>query len=121
MGTWGPGNFENDYALDYINEVIDKYIKEIEDLFNDEYAADLDELGEGVLIPNVVIITAIIENTAGYIYKDIVKKWKEKYLNIYDSQIDVLGAKEEYKIKRRKIIEETFEKLEDLSRTRKIN
>jgi hypothetical protein len=31
MGAWGAGNFDNDWALDYINDVVNKHIAEIED------------------------------------------------------------------------------------------
>jgi hypothetical protein len=35
MGTWEPGNFESDAALDFINDEMDRHVRAIEAIFAD--------------------------------------------------------------------------------------
>ena len=108
MGTWGPGNFENDGALDYVHDVMDQFVKEAQEIFDDD-GFDLGDL-DAIIMPKIEIVITIVENCGGFIFKHIVKDWKEKCLKLYDSEIDDYDPKEEYKVNRRKVIEKTFEK-----------
>ena len=117
MGTWAEGNFDNDGALDYLGDIINQITSNIEDIFKSGTAAGLDECGESELMPGVEIISILCEKCNGVPPEvDVVNRWKKKYLQIYDSQIDKLGADADYKIKRRKIIEDTFNKLLEQSK-----
>ena len=112
MGTWAEGNFDNDGALDYLGDIINQFTTNIEDLFKSGTSAGLDECGESELMPSVEIISILCEKCNGVPPKEkVLERWKKKYLEIYDSQIDGLSPKADYKQKRRKVIEETFNKL----------
>jgi hypothetical protein len=112
MGTWGPGNYENDAALDFINEEADRYISVIEAIFGDEQRFLLDEDAEGMLMPSVEILSLLCARCHGVLPKDLdVAAWKSRYLEMYDHQIDGLEPDAEYKQQRRAVIEATFEKL----------
>lgn len=116
MGTWGAGNFENDGALDYLCDLVQRLEKEIKDCFTEENRADLDEDGEAVLIPSVAILSVLCEKFNVAPPKEtVIKEWRETYLRIYDEQIDNLRPREDYKQERRQVIEETFAKLERIA------
>ena len=112
MGTWGAGNFENDDAGDYRDAVAREFIKRIEQTF-DAGQAHLDEDGEGILIPSVQILS-VLHEAIGCAPPNLARviSWKERYLRIYDEEIDGLEPKPDFKIRRREVIQETFEKLE---------
>ena len=52
MGTWGPGNFDSDDAVDYLSEVIRGFVDTVEQLFA-QGRSSLDDQGEGRLMPTV--------------------------------------------------------------------
>jgi hypothetical protein len=117
MGTWGPGNFENDAALDFIDEEIDRHVREIEAIFADEQRFLLDEDAEGGLIPRVVLLTLLCQQCGGVLEDATdVAVWKERYLAMYDEQIDGLEPDEAYKTQRRAVIADTFDRLIELKR-----
>jgi hypothetical protein len=51
----------------------------------------------------------------------VVRQWHEKYLAVYDRDIDKLKPRPELKVARRKKINETFRWLESLSETHHAN
>jgi hypothetical protein len=46
-----------------------------------------------------------------------VKAWHTKYLAVYDREIDKLKPRPEFKVARRKVIENTFRWLESLAQS----
>ncbi|MBN1801298.1 MAG: hypothetical protein JW891_07315 [Candidatus Lokiarchaeota archaeon] len=153
MGTWGPGIFENDYALDYlldlgnllvekideltstkdlgweftsVNFLIESYIKYDQASFLFEYVftenekmilGDLEEEEvESEFMPNVKIMSLLCAIAKlDPPQKSLVISWKKRVLDIYDSEIDDWNPSENYKIERRKVLEETFLELEKQS------
>lgn len=112
MGTWGEGNFDSDGARDYLNEVVVSFIGRIETCLADEELSRLDEDGESILMPSVEILALLCEQfRARPPEESRVKEWKEKYLQIYDEEIDGLEPAPGYKEERRKAIEATFDRL----------
>ncbi len=112
MGTWGNGTFENDAALDFINEQIDRYIRLIEAIFGDEQRFQLDEDAEGMLIPSVEILLALCEHCHGVLPETLdIGAWKTRYLEMFDSQIDALEPTPAFKQERRTVVAATFDKL----------
>lgn len=112
MGTWGSGNFENDAALDYINEQVDRYIHIIEEIFGDPVRFRLDEDAEGTLIPSVALLSLLCEHCHGALPSRVdVAAWKARYLEMYDAQIDGLEPAPDYERQRRAEIEATFDTL----------
>jgi RNA polymerase subunit RPABC4/transcription elongation factor Spt4 len=113
MGVWGEGNFSNDGALDYVGTLVQQLVVRVQALFASEYGADLDELGESELMPSVEIISVLCEHCNAVPPRaSVVKRWRERYLRIYDEQIEMLDPDAEFKTKRRRVIEATFGKLE---------
>jgi hypothetical protein len=55
MGTWGPGNFDGDDAVDYVSKVVGGFVETVEQLFA-QGRASLDDQGEGRLMPTVEMI-----------------------------------------------------------------
>ena len=117
MGTWGEGNFSNDGALDYLATLIQKLVTRIENQLASDYGADLDKGGESELMPSVEIISVLCEHCGAVpLRESIIKGWRQRYLNVYDAQIDALDPDPEFKVKRRQVIDATFRKLEGQAR-----
>jgi hypothetical protein len=54
----------------------------------------------------------LCEYCGGVLNKDLdLSAWKARYLEMYDDQIDGHARNEEYKHKRRAVIEDTFDRL----------
>jgi hypothetical protein len=112
MGTWGAGNFANDAALDFIGHEIDRYITLINEIFADEDRFRLDEDAEGELMPSVEILIVLCERCAGILPTGLdIAAWKQRYLEMYDAQIDGLAPVPGHKEERRAVIETTFDRL----------
>jgi hypothetical protein len=80
--------------------------------------AGLDEGGESELMPSMAIIRMLSERCGAAPPKpDVIERWRSKYLAIYDDQIDALDPKGDYKVERRKVIDETFTELIQLATT----
>ena len=60
MGTWDPGNFDSDDAVDYSSEVIRGLVDTVEQLFA-QGRASLDDQGEGKLMPTVEMIGVLCD------------------------------------------------------------
>jgi hypothetical protein len=117
MGTWGPGNFDSDAALDYLGGVIDRLTDTVEELFAEERAS-LDDQGEGKLMPTVEMISVLCDWCSGAPpHPPQILRWKRHYLEIYDDQIDglLLAGKEGFGQERRAHIVRTFDRLVSLA------
>lgn len=109
MGTWGPGNFDNDGAMDYRDELADRLTEEIEGVFADPERLALDEEGETVMMPGVAVLSLLVSQCrATPPEPDVVARWRDAYLAVYDDQIDSLDPDPEFKTGRRQVILETF-------------
>ncbi len=125
MGTWGPGNFDSDDAVDYLSEVIRGFVDTVEQLFT-QRRASLDDQGEGRLMPTVEMIGVLCDWCQGGPpairvvtppRPRVIRRWKQQYLEIYDEQIDglLLPGKEGFGPERRAHIVRTFDRLELLA------
>lgn len=113
MGTWGCGNFDNDEAMDYVSELVEQFAELVDKILADEEgASNLDDAGEGQLMPTVEIITMLCEK-AGVSPpgEERVQHWKEAYLVIFDAQIAAMEPVEDYEEERREVISATFDRL----------
>ena len=116
MTAWGPGNFENDDALDFVQEEIHRHVAAIEAIFADSQRFQLDDTGdaEGELMPRVAILALLLERCGGVFDPHIgpdVGAWKARYLEMYDDQIDDLQPRGDFKLQRRAVIADTFDTL----------
>jgi hypothetical protein len=124
VGTWGPGNFDGDEAVDYVSEVVDGFVDTVAQVFA-QGRASLDDRGEGRLMPSVEMISVLCEWCRGASAirvvapprPGVVRQWKQRYLEIYDEEIDglLLPGKEHFGAERRAHIVRTFDRLELLA------
>jgi hypothetical protein len=117
MGTWNTGNFDCDGARDYLHDAFQKpLVERIESIMGDAVAVQLDEQGEDVLMPSIELLALLCEiyGCDGGTLPEVatVRRWREEYLGGYDSYIDQLSPRPGYKEERRRVIEQTFARLE---------
>ncbi len=113
MGTWGAANFQNDGALDYLAEVIEKLAKEIEAILASEGRAGADEHGESRLVPSVAMIDVLCAACNGAPPKpERVASWRTRYLAAFDRSMPGLDPSGTFAKERRPIVEKTFASLE---------
>lgn len=116
MGTFGEGNFDSDGALDYVNDLVNRLAATVTQCLADEDRSALDEEGETIVVPSVDIIALLCAHCSAVPPKEeLVIQWRERYLRLYDEQIDALDPKAGYKVKRRAVIEQTFDRLVHLA------
>lgn len=114
MGTWGPGNFDNDAARDHLFELTRDLADQIEQEL--ETATLLKLTGQGSaeflksmesILPNVEIICVLHETIGGGFLPepDSVEEWQSQF-----EQLDDVRSTE-----RREVIHATFERLRHLA------
>jgi hypothetical protein len=120
MGRWGPTAFEDDGALDYLAEVIDKLVDVNEEILRDRYRFALDEDGSAVFMPNVELMCIICEQLpiATPPGAQVVRRWREQYLAMFDDQIEDLQPREGFAAEYRSAIEQSLLRLERLAEHR---
>jgi hypothetical protein len=117
MGAWGAGNFDNDGARDYLHEVVAFLLDKINYALQDDLI-EPDELGESELVPSVDLLALLCEQRhARPPEPNVVKEWKERYLACWDTDDIDEWVTEDFKLERRKIIEETFNRLLRIAET----
>ena len=115
MGTWGPGNFENDAALDMVQEVLGVAKTEIE-AFCASGRVGVEDLEE--ILAAMAVHLALHEHcNASAPNPDLARTLREKVLRIYDAEIDSLKPDEDYKAERRAAIVETVTRYEEAAHT----
>jgi len=115
MGTWSSGTFDSDGARDFLDDLQRGLVDRIEAVLADPVAIELDEQGEDVFMPAVEILTRLIESYGGVIPQaSVVYRWRDTYLGVFDAYIPKLAGPE-YTQRRRKVIEDTFGRLEKLA------
>jgi hypothetical protein len=118
MATWTEDNFGNDGARGFLAVQTAKLIGTINEVFADPERTELDEDGESMLMPSVEILALLCERYDAAPPKPAtVRQWHEKYLAVYDRDIDKLKPRPELKVARRKFIDKTFRWLESLADT----
>jgi hypothetical protein len=132
MGTWGPGNFENDCAADHLYRVCGPLLKEVVEAMKDPSSLEPDELYGDLVPANLEIIACLSEHLGrhergeiqDFLYPcvlpppETVAEWKKKYLAVWDTCIDGLAPDPDYKRQRREILVATFDRVERLAQGR---
>ena len=130
MGTWGPGNFENDCAADHLFEVCGPLLKQIEKAMKDPSAIEPDEYDADIVTANLEIIACLSEHLGrcergelqDFLYPcvlpppETVAEWKRKYLSVWDSCGQ--NPPEDWERQRREILVAAFDRVERLARGR---
>ncbi|MDQ2800317.1 MAG: hypothetical protein M3Y13_11840 [Armatimonadota bacterium] len=101
---------------------MDKWISEleanIEECFADEERSKLDEGDEAVIVPSVAVMSVLCEHCQAEPPKpEVVARWEQAYLAIFDAQIEDLQPAAGYTTERRQVIAETFRKFKEQSAT----
>jgi hypothetical protein len=128
MGTWGPGNFENDYAADRLHALCAPLLKEIEEAMK-RSPADLEDDFE-IVTANLEIIACLSEHLGrhergviqDFLYPcvlpspETIAQWKQRYLEVWDHGADPDPGS--FDQQRRAVIVATFERVERLAQGR---
>ena len=112
MGVWAAGNFANDEALDYAHELVDRMIEQIEETIGSEHGLEPDEPDSARLMCNIELMWLIGQHVGLSMPEaKMVEGWKAKYLATWDGYIDGLQPKAGFKVERRAVIVESFDRL----------
>jgi hypothetical protein len=121
MVTWGAGNFDSDGAGEYLDSLMKQMVKTIEACLSGKYIMhpgdDDDDIlgvcGEPMMMPSVDILALLCEHYAMPlpVTEAVVKEWKAQYLRIFDRHINRYELKPGFKVRRRRMIESTFDRL----------
>ena len=66
MGTWGPGNFENDAAADHLIDLCRPLLTEIGKAMEEPSSLVPDEDDAGIVMANLEIIACLSEHLGRY-------------------------------------------------------
>ena len=114
--AWGVGNFDNDGAMDFLSMQTMQLTATINAVASDDARIELDEDGETLFMPSVELLALLCERyNAEPPRPGTVRQWREKYLEAYDRGIDGLSPTDEFRVGRRKGVENTFHWLESLA------
>jgi hypothetical protein len=128
MGTWGPGNFDDDVARDYLADVIARFEQFIERILTGDIPAEamgmdnVMDAGEHCLVPTVEIMS-VLHEALGSDYlpsTETVLRWMEVYPRLVEPVLknDPTGYEQWYVPERRPVVQATFERLLRHSRER---
>jgi hypothetical protein len=107
MGTAGAGVFENDAAMDARDDVANHITAAIEDFLS---AATFGVEDTESVVAYVALLTSLIETCqASGPSPQEAAGWRDKVLEVFDSEIDELEPAPGFKEERRTVIVATFE------------
>jgi len=115
MGVWGPGNFDDDTAGEYVWGITERLIKETNDAMRNPRQLEPDEYW-GVIVPcNVELLSLLASKRWGASVPkpSVVEQWKETYMTVWEGYIDklILPEHPEHKALRREVLLRTFDEL----------
>jgi len=118
MGTWGPGNFDDDTAAEHLSILVHKLVGEVEKAMKTPRELEPDEYW-GVAVPCNLELLALIgkQEWVGCTLPppETIEAWKAAYLEVWDAKIDGLSPKPDHKKTRRKELVATFDRLRRLA------
>ena len=120
MGTWGPGNFDDDTAADHLSRLTDQLVTEVaEAMSGDPVRLEPDEYW-GVAVPANLELLAVLARTnhVGVLLPEVatIETWKITFMKIWESAIDGLDPSAAFKEARRSVLVRTFDDLAELRR-----
>jgi hypothetical protein len=121
MGWWGSGNFDGDCPREYLANVIAFFERVVEsalagqpfgEFTGIEFTPGVSDAGESCLVPTVAIITALHEAFGSDYLPSLetVSRWKAEYLRQFDLPNPDFDWSEK-KAERRRVIQQTFDRL----------
>ncbi len=117
MGDWGPGNFQQDHALDFMwREVQRPLLRQIEQMLDDHDLAQADEPTSGPIMAAVELLSILSEHANAVPPKpDDVALWRKTFLESWDETSEEVYFRKEDVTARRNVIVETFDRLAAIS------
>lgn len=118
MGTWGPGNLDNDSGSDFLGNYIDSLGQIIDGLVSSKentlkvFADNYDEVHIMVLIEIIIALCERFE-TCFIFQQNDVERWRDIYLEAFD-EYALNSGYGSFADERRPVIEETYEKLRQI-------
>lgn len=117
MGTWGPGNLDNDYAAEALSMRGQELVQGFLDRARRSESREADEWDYTTLFVELEILFALDER--GLLRGPLpdpgdIQALSTDYLTGWDAMIDEVGPTEAHKVGRRRIIEQSFERLRQL-------
>jgi hypothetical protein len=113
MGSWGTGNFENDTAGDFYDSILDDMFRTVVYSLNEhlryEHEYELHEPGNVLAAVDVLAVLGSHYRLPSNLTEAIVEKWRELYLKLLDT--NPARPEPEYKVLRRKVVDECFDRL----------
>src|SRR5262249_3553775 len=101
MGTWGPGNFENDRMSEHFHAVFSPLWEHVEKTMSDPAPLDPESDEADAVLANLEIIACLFEqmkrSPCEWPPAKTIAKWKRKFLASWDAGIDAMGPKPDYK------------------------
>jgi len=118
VGTWAAGNFDNDAALDYAQQVADRLMDQIETTLASEHGMAPDERDSARMVAGVELVWLIGRHVRLSLpTAEAVAYWRDEYLAVWDRHIDGLQPAPGFKEQRRAVIAVTFDRLIELCRS----
>lgn len=107
MATWAEGNFDSDSAMDFVSDIARELRKEMSP---PEEVEDL-----GLVMAAVAMLQTLVEHCHAPAPKIAeIESLRKQVLSVYDEQIDGLDPDDDFKEKRRGVIEKTFDEFLEL-------
>ena len=112
MGTWAHGNFDNDTALDWLDDITGQLLDEIAEAMESPELLEADELDADLVPCRIELLCAMAEKGMPHNGPmQLLAQWKQIFLQAWDSSIDELEPSEEYKRERRATLVATFDRM----------
>ncbi len=116
MAAFSDENFGNDGAMDYLAMLTARLLATITEILSNPDRLEPDEDGESMFMPSVEVLALLCERYGAAPPKPAtVKQWHVRYIQAFDQGYDRLEGSKEFKVARRKVIENTFRWMESLS------
>ncbi|MBD2766876.1 DUF4259 domain-containing protein [Hymenobacter sp. BT664] len=111
MGTWGSGNFDSDDALDYLSDIANPLVEKLMEVVENPELADADEESNHCMAA-VEILTMLSQYYSDTrLNPQFVADCRRTVLTQWDETIDELDPDPDYKVARRQVMEQSFDKL----------
>ena len=115
MATVVTDNFYNAGAQDTRDNLVSEITDGIQTCLT--YNSDVSEGGEQEFMPLIQILTVLCEHCSAQPPEpEVVAKWRSAYLTVFDQQAGDCYDEKSFVKARRKAIDETFKKLDELAK-----
>ncbi len=117
MGVWGAGNFQQDYALDFVwREVQQPLLRQVEKVVADPACAEADDPESGPIMAAVELLAVLTEQVnAAPPSPEQVAHWQDTFLPAWDRTSGVVYFRADDVAARREVIIATFARLTALA------